>query len=70
MGLTEEQQADWFSRFAEVAEREWNIGLLTWLMLGDTADSTNYYINSTGMLRPDGSPKPVRDRIAQFMAAR
>lgn len=69
-GLTEEEQADWFSQFAEVAEKEWGLDLLVWLMLKDYADPNNYYISTTGMLRPDGSPKPVHERVRQFLATK
>ncbi|NIM06344.1 MAG: hypothetical protein GTO55_08050 [Armatimonadetes bacterium] len=66
VGLTEEEQADWFSQFAEVADGEWGIGALIWLMLSDQDDPTRYYTSAMGMLRADGSEKPIAARIAEF----
>ena len=69
VGLSEAGQADWFSQFAEAADREWGIGTLVWLMLSDVENPDFHYIKTTGMLRVDGSEKPVRQRIADFQAA-
>ena len=67
-GLTEVEQADWFSHFAEAAERDWGLNLLAWLMLRDQEDPTNYYVSTTGMQRGDGSPKPLAERIIHHQA--
>ena len=70
IGLTEEEQTDWFCQFAEAGDREWDIGTLVWYRLRDEDDSSHYYFSTTGMLRPDGSKKPVADRIAQYQSAK
>jgi len=70
LGLTEEEQADWFSQFAEIAEREWDIGVLVWLMLADTETSAEaeHFSSNLGLLRADRTEKPVAARIAQLQA--
>lgn len=66
VGLTEAEQADWFSQFAQAAEQEWGIEVLVWLMLQDSDDPKRYYTHNCGLLRSDGTPKPVRDRVYEF----
>ena len=69
VGLEEAEQAEWFGQFLEKADRDWGIELLVWLMLADRVDPTYYYSNATGILRPDGSPKPIKQLIGNYLAA-
>ena len=70
LSLSEEEQVDWFSQFAELAETDWNIELLVWLMLADRQTSTdpNHFTHYLGLLRADGTEKPVARHIAQLQA--
>ncbi|MFB3882709.1 MAG: hypothetical protein ACE149_15690 [Armatimonadota bacterium] len=70
VAMTEEEQADWFSGFAEAADEEWDLATVIWYRLRDVEDPTHYYAATHGILRPDGSAKPVRERIAQWQSAR
>jgi GH35 family endo-1,4-beta-xylanase len=70
VGFTEEEQADWFSEFAEAASEEWGIGRLVWLRVRDDEDPTHHFFSTTGVLRPDGSEKPVARRVSEHQAAK
>ena len=69
-GLSEEAQADWFCQFVRFAEEELDIGLLVWLMLADKVDPErpDHFANNLGLLRADGSEKPVAASIAHHQA--
>ena len=71
VGMSETEQADWFTRFAQLAEDEWGIDLLVWLMLADEVnpDNPDHFSSTVGLLRTDGSEKPAAARLAQLQAA-
>jgi len=66
IGLSLNEQADWFTEFAETASREWDIDKLFFLILRDIGDQSRHFGFSTGLQLPDGTPKPIVDHIKQF----
>lgn len=66
IGLSYDEQAEWFTQFAETASNEWNLDKVFFLILKDIGDQSRHFGFSTGLQLPDGSPKPIIDRILQF----
>lgn len=69
IGLSEAEQADWFSAFVEAAETQWDIGAVTWICLRDKENQygSNSFNDNLGLLRVDGSAKAVKERVVEFM---
>lgn len=70
VGVTEEEQADFFGEFWETAESEWDTGTLVWICLKDQFNEARPYDfnDNLGMLRVDWSEKPVQRLAAEFQA--
>jgi len=69
-GLTEGEQAEWFSEFAQAAREEWDLGTLVFWRLQDREDPKHSYASSLGLLRTDGSAKPIVECLRQFAVER
>lgn len=66
IGLSLDEQAEWFSEFAETASREWDLDKVFFLILKDIGDQGRHFGFSTGLQLPDGTPKPIIESISQF----
>ena len=66
VGLSEQAQAEWFAQFAEAADKEWDLGTVVWVCLQDEATENGTFNENLGLMRADGSAKPVQALIEQF----